>query len=131
MTNDGAEQPDEDEYYVEKIVGRRHTQFENGERGLQYKVRFRGEGKDEDRWYDAEQLPNLADTIRVYDTVIRPLNMCEQATMEGFLERRAADGIALPAPVRPPRPPSVPPWRRAHPPAAPAPYPPRAPVRST
>ena len=41
VSNDGEIQPDADEYYVEKIVGRRHTLLGDGERGFQYKVRFR------------------------------------------------------------------------------------------
>ena len=45
-------------------------------------------------------IPNLADLIRHYDTVIKPLSMDERATMDGFQDRHAADGIELPSPAR-------------------------------
>ena len=104
ITNDGAVNPDEDEFFVEKIVARRLVTDDNGDPALMYRARFRNYGKEDDWWYFAEEAPNLHNLIRIFDTVIKPLSMAERDALEGFADRAILDGDSLAPPRRPRRP---------------------------
>jgi hypothetical protein len=96
-TNDGDVSPDADECYVEKIVARALVEGDDGNPTLAYKVRFRNMPPADDWWYTADEVPNLAELIREYDTVIKPLTLAERDVLESFEDRIAADDNAAPS----------------------------------
>ena len=103
-TNDGEVNPDDDEYFVEKIVARRLVSDDDGNPALMYRARFRNYGKEDDWWYFAEEVPNLHNLIRVFDTVIKPLSMAERDALEGFADRVIIDEDRVAPPRRPRKP---------------------------
>ena len=98
-TNDGEVALGDDEAIVKRVVARRLVEDDDGNPALQYRLRFRGEPPENDLWFFAEAIPNLADLIRVFDTVIKPLSLKERGLLDGIADRRSAAG---PRPARDP-----------------------------
>ncbi len=72
---------------MEKIVGRHLVELDDGRRALEYRVRWRGLPPEEDEWFLAEEVPNLAELIRVYDNVIKPLPVDDREALYGYRAR--------------------------------------------
>ncbi len=87
VTNDGEVAPEPGERFVEKIVGRHLVELDDGRRALEYRVRWRGLPPEEDEWFLAEEVPNLAELIRVYDNVIKPLPVDDREALYGYRAR--------------------------------------------
>jgi len=94
LTNDGDGPLAADEFYVKTITARRLVAGDDGRPVFQYRFRFRNQSKSEDRWYLADEVPQLHQMIRVYNTVIRPISGAEQTRID-----RATDQPLQPADV--------------------------------
>ena len=70
VTNHGDGSLADDEYFVQRIIGRRS--HPDGE-GFQYKVRWRGLEPKEDSWLSLEELAYCHDLVREYNLHVDPL----------------------------------------------------------
>ncbi|KAL3908424.1 MAG: hypothetical protein SGPRY_009804, partial [Prymnesium sp.] len=61
ITYDGEVALGEDEFMVKRVVARRLVADDDGKPALQYRLRFWGHPPEDDLWFFAEAIPNLAD----------------------------------------------------------------------
>ena len=71
ITNHGDGSLTDNEYYIQRIVGRRVSP--QGE-GYEYKVRWRAGKPKDDSWLSLEELANCHDLVREYNVHVNPLH---------------------------------------------------------
>jgi len=97
-TNDGDGPLAADEFHVKTIVARRLVAGDDGKPAFQYRFRFRNQARSEDRWYFADEVPQLHVMIQVYNTVINPISGDEQTRIDRATDRPLAPSDVARAP---------------------------------